>query len=365
MLIARLVEFNVTVGAATTVATCTAVPLEPPLEVTTAVRDPRDNVPPSVAVSCVVVAAVTVAVPELKTTVLLAAVVEKLVPAMSICVALIARFEALKVTVGAATMVATCTAPVDPPKTVTLAVREPRDSVPPSVTVSWVAVAAVTVAVPELKTTVLLAAVVEKLVPAMSICVALIARFEALKVTVGAATMVATCTAPVDPPKTVTLAVREPRDSVPPSVTVSWVAVAAVTVAVPELKTTVLLAAVVEKLVPATRRLVALLIARLVEFNVTVGAATMVATCTAVPLEPPLEVTTAVRDPKDCVPPSVTVSCVAVAAVTVAVPELKTTVLLAVVVEKPVPAMRRLAALLIARLVAFNVTAGAATTVAT
>ena len=284
---------------------------------------------------------------------------------MSICVALIARFEALKVTVGAATMVATCTAPVDPPKTVTLAVREPRDSVPPSVTVSWVAVAAVTVAVPELKTTVLLAAVVEKLVPAMSICVALIARFEALKVTVGAATMVATCTAPVDPPKTVTLAVREPRDSVPPSVTVSWVAVAAVTVAVPELKTTVLLAAVVEKLVPATRRLVALLIARLVEFNVTVGAATMVATCTAVPLEPPLEVTTAVRDPKDCVPPSVTVSCVAVAAVTVAVPELKTTVLLAVVVEKPVPAMRRLAALLIARLVAFNVTAGAATTVAT
>ena len=137
------------------------------------------------------------------------------------------------------------------------------------------------------------------------------------------------------------------------------------TVAVPELKTTVLLAAVVEKLVPATRRLVALLIARLVEFNVTVGAATMVATCTAVPLEPPLEVTTAVRDPKDCVPPSVTVSCVAVAAVTVAVPELKTTVLLAVVVEKPVPAMRRLAALLIARLVAFNVTAGAATTVAT
>ena len=84
------------------VATCTAVPLEPPLEVTTAVRDPKDSVPPRVTVSCVVVAAVTVAVPELKATVSLAIVVEKPVPVMIICGALTAKFAALLVTVGAA-----------------------------------------------------------------------------------------------------------------------------------------------------------------------------------------------------------------------------------------------------------------------
>ena len=61
------------------------------------------------------------------------------------------------------------------------------------VTVSRVAVAVVTVpTAPSLKTTVLLAAVVAKLVPAMVRVGALIARLAVLKVTVGAATTVAT-----------------------------------------------------------------------------------------------------------------------------------------------------------------------------
>ena len=61
------------------------------------------------------------------------------------------------------------------------------------VTVSEVAVAAVTVpTAPSLKTTALPAAVGEKLVPEMVRVGALIARLTVLKVTVGAATMVAT-----------------------------------------------------------------------------------------------------------------------------------------------------------------------------
>ena len=64
-------------------------------------------------------------------------------------------------------------------------------------------------------------------------------------------------------------------------VTVNWVAVALVTVpTAPLLKVTVLLAAVVENPVPAMVRVVVVgaLIARLLVLNVTVGAATMVAT---------------------------------------------------------------------------------------
>jgi len=79
-----------------------------------------------------------------------------------------------------------------PPKEVTTAVRLPRDGAVAKVTVNWVAVALVTVPVPVLRTTVLLAAVVSNPVPAMVSVVALIARLSVLKVTVGAATMVAT-----------------------------------------------------------------------------------------------------------------------------------------------------------------------------
>ena len=165
------------------------------------------------------------------------------------------------------------------------------------------------------------------------------------------------------PPKDVTTAVRLPRDGAATKVTVNWVAVALVTVPVPLLKVTVLLAAVVSNPVPAMVRVVAL-IARLVVSKVTVGAATMLATCTALPLVPPKDVTTAVRLPRDGAVLKVTVNWVAVALVTVPVPLLKVTVLLAAVVSNPVPAMVKVVAL-IARLFVFKVTTGAATMLAT
>ena len=125
---------------------------------------------------------------------------------------------------------------------------------------------------PLLKVTVLLAAVVSNPVPAMVRVVALIARLFVFKVTVGAATMLATCTAmPLVPPKDVTTAVRLPRDGAVLKVTVNWVVVALVTVPVPLLKVTVLLAAVVSNPVPIMVRVVAVA-ARLLVFEVTVGA---------------------------------------------------------------------------------------------
>ena len=165
----------------------------PPKDVTTAVRLPRDGAVLKVTVNWVAVALVTVPVPLLKVTVLLAAVVSNPVPVMVRVVALIARLFVSKVTVGAATMLATCTAlPLVPPKDVTTAVRLPRDGAVLKVTVNWVAVALVTVPVPLLNVTVLLAAVVSNPVPAMVKVVALIARLVVSKVTVGAATMLAT-----------------------------------------------------------------------------------------------------------------------------------------------------------------------------
>jgi hypothetical protein len=83
------------------------------------------------------------------------------------------------------------------------------------------------------------------------------------------------------PPKEVTTAVKLPVlvGSVP-KVIVNWVAVALSTVpTAPLLKVTVLLAAVVSNPEPAMVKVeVGALIARLVVLNVTIGAATMVAT---------------------------------------------------------------------------------------
>jgi len=144
----------------------------------------------------VAVAAVTVptALNVVNVTVLLAAVVEKLVPVRISVGALMARFAVLVVRVGAATTVATCTAPVLPPATVTFAVKLPVEvGCVENVTVNCVAVAAVTVpTAPRLNATVLFAAVVEKFVPAMVNVGAFCARFAVLAVTVGAATTVAT-----------------------------------------------------------------------------------------------------------------------------------------------------------------------------
>ena len=93
---------KVTVGALTTVATCTALPLLLPFTVTTAVRLPvvPGNVE-RVTVNSLLVADVTVpTVLRLKATVLLAAVVSNPAPLMVAVVARIESFSEFAVTVG-------------------------------------------------------------------------------------------------------------------------------------------------------------------------------------------------------------------------------------------------------------------------
>ena len=88
----------------------------------------------------------------------------------------------------------------------------------------------------------------------------------------AALTISATCTAlPLLIAFAVTIAVRLPTDGGVLNVTVSWVAVAFVTVPVPLLKVTTLLAAVVSKPVPLRISVVAFIV-RLLVFTVTVGA---------------------------------------------------------------------------------------------
>ena len=122
---------------------------------------------------------------------------------MVIVAALAARLAVLLVTTGAT--VATCTGvPLLELSDVTTAVRLPAVGFVENVTVSEVAVAAVTVpTAPSLKTTVLLPGVVSKPEPLMVIVVALAARLAVLTVTAGAT--VATCTAaPLLTPSVVT-----------------------------------------------------------------------------------------------------------------------------------------------------------------
>lgn len=141
-------------------------------------------------------------------------------------------------------------------------------------------------------------------------------------------------------------------------VIVSEVVVAAVTVpTAPLLKTTVLLAAAVSNPNPLIVRVVASA-NRLDVLLVTTG--TTVETCTAVPLLRPLVVTMAVKLPAEVgAVVRFTVSVVAVAAVTVpTAPLLKTTVLLAAVVENPVPVIVILLAFAARRAVVFDVTTG-------
>src|SRR5205807_2083934 len=126
-------------------------------------------------------------------TLLFAAVVSKPKPLMTKVVAFAARFALLDVTTGVT--VATCTAaPLLTPFTLTIAVSGPAVvGVVEKVTVSCVAVAFVTVpTAPSLKTTVLLAAVVEKPLPSIVTVVALNGRLAVLDVTLGGLTMVAT-----------------------------------------------------------------------------------------------------------------------------------------------------------------------------
>ena len=156
------------------------------------------------------------AAPRLKLTELLAAVVSNPEPLIVIVGALTVRLLVLEVTLGAATILATCTAlPLVPPSVVTTAVRLPKaggDGLVVKRTVNCVEVEKSTVpTAPWLKVTVLLLAVLEKLVPLIVIVEALIARLVVFGVTVGAVTTLATWTAlPLVPPKEVTTAVKLP-----------------------------------------------------------------------------------------------------------------------------------------------------------
>ncbi len=136
-----------------------------------------------------------------------------------------------------------------------------------------------------------------------------------------------------------TTAVKLPADGTVEKVIDNDVLVAEDTVPMaPLLKTTVLLAAVLLKPVPAIVIVVAL-IARLAVLLVTTGLTE--ATCTAVPLLKELVVTDAVKSPATVgLVPNVTVKLVVLAVVTVpTAPLLNVTVLLPAVVLNPKPEM--------------------------
>lgn len=199
-----------------------------------------------------------------------------------------------------------------------------------NVTVSEVAVAAVTVpTAPLLKATVLLAAVVSKPNPLMDSVVLSARRLEVLVVTTG--TTVETCTAaPLLRLFVVTITVRLPAEvGAVVRLTVSVVAVAAVTVpTAPLLKITVLLTGLVENPVPVMISVLEFAARRAVVLVVTTGL-----TCAIEMPELPamlLEVIDAVRVPAAAgLAEKVTVSDVAVAAVTTpTAPLLKVTMFL-------------------------------------
>jgi hypothetical protein len=165
----------------------------------------------------VLVAAVTVpTAPRLKATLLADGVValNPLPAIVRVVVEIGMDREGFAVTVGAATMVATCVAaPLVAPSVVTTAVSVPSDvGAVEKVTVSDVLVAAVTVpAAPLLNATVLAPGVVLNPLPVMTSVGALIARYAELVVTVGDCVTVATCTAaPLEPPNAVTEALSLP-----------------------------------------------------------------------------------------------------------------------------------------------------------
>ncbi len=234
-------------------ATCTADALSSPFEVTIAVRLPADRGRlENVTVSDVAVALVTSPMaPLLKTTVLLAAVVSKPKPAIVSVPVLAARSVVLEVTTGM-TVATSMAGPLEIELEVTTAVRLPAlVGLVEKVTVSEVAVAAVTVpTAPLLKTTVLLAAVKSKPKPLMVMVLASAARSAALVVMTGR--VVATWIAvPLLMPLVVTMAFRLPAAGAVERFTVSSVPDAVATVpTAPESKTTELLAAVVSKPTP-------------------------------------------------------------------------------------------------------------------
>lgn len=305
---------------------------------TTVVRFPAVGAVEKVTVNAVAVAAVTVpTAPLLNTTELLLGVASKPKPLIVMVAEVNARLAVLDVTTGIT--LATCKAfPLLTPLVVTTAMRLPTDvAFVENVTVNDVAVAAVTLpTAPKLSATVLLPGIGSNPKPPIVNVVALAARFEVLLVKAGLT--VATCTGePVLTPLITTVAVRFPAFGLVEMVTVSKVAVAAVTVpAAPLLKITELLDVVVSKpkplinnVVPSAPRLTVLL----------VTIPMTLATCKAAPLESELVVTIAVRLPTAAgLTANTTVRLLAVAAVTMpTAPLLKTIVLREGVVSKPKP----------------------------
>lgn len=321
-------------------ATCTAIPLLTPFLVTTAVKFPAVGAVEKVTVNAVAVAAVTVPTASLlNTTVLLLGVASKPKPLIVMVVEVKARLAILVVTTG--TTFAICNAvPLLTPFVVTTALRLPTDvAFVEKITVSVVAVAAVTVpAAPKLNATVLLPGVVSNPKPLIVRVVALAVRFAMLRVKTGLT--VATCTGePVLTPLITTVAMRLPALGLVETVTVSIVADAAVTVpTAPPLKITALLDAkvsnpkpLIDNVVPSAPRLAVLL----------VTIPMTLATCKAAPLESELVVTTAVRLPTAAgLTANATVRLLTVAVVTIPMaPLLNTTVLREAVVSKPKPLM--------------------------
>lgn len=217
---------------------------------TIAVKVPAAGFVDRVTVREVDVAAVTVpTAPLLNTTVLLPGVVLNPVPAM-VTVANVAN-SSVELLVTTGRIVPTWTAlPLLTLFRVTIAVRLPAVRVPEKVTVNAVAVAAVTVpTLPLLNSTVLLLGVAaSNPKPLMFTVAAVRAKLAVLLVTTG--TTFATASAlPLFTEFVVTTAVNSPREvGLVVNLTVSAVAVAAVTFPIaPRLKTTVLFAAVVSK----------------------------------------------------------------------------------------------------------------------
>ena len=259
-------------------------PLLMSLVVTTAVRFPAAGLGDKLTVSEVADADVTVPIaPLLKTTVLFNAVESKPAPVMVISFVVKARLATLRVTPGIT--LATCSpiVPLDLLLVVTIAVKLPRSvGAVDNVMVSDVAVAAVTAPTASLlKVTVLLPGVVSNPKPWIMIIGAFAAKLSVLLVTTGLT--VATWMVELLVPSITTDAVRSPAVGLVVKVTVSVVAVAAVTAPIaPLLKTTELLPGVVSKPKPLMLS-VAVLPSRFVVLDVMTG--TTVAIRTASPLE--------------------------------------------------------------------------------
>lgn len=219
---------------------------------------------------------------------------------------------------------------------VTIAVKSPAMGLADMVTVNVVAVAAVTApTAPLLNVTVLLANVVSKPVPVI-VTVAALADTVVVAAVMAGTTVAIWIAAPLLMELLVTTAVKLPALGPVLNVTVSELAVAALTEpTAPLLRVTELFAATGSNAIPLITTVVAVG-ERAVALTVTAGRTR--ATWTAEPLVRVFDVTTAVKLPEAVGGlVSLTVSVVAVAAVTVPAPLLKLTVLLAAVVSKPKP----------------------------